>query len=185
MTIIPPDGDEKSGDDPSHEQEQFSDSLSPDQTDAISGLPTDLDGLSYEDSKQYVIEIMTVRKRYQKDIDGLNKEISELSAIKVKLQGSNDPLKLMEAGDLLAEKEAKLKTLVMEEMELSIKLDLLKEALKTKSRFEPSVNSSALLESLEQAVGKSSSDMKLEKEIGKVDMESRLEELKRKMGQKE
>ncbi|MDH4128960.1 MAG: hypothetical protein OEV44_09420 [Spirochaetota bacterium] len=133
-------------------------------------LPTNLDGLSYEDAKEYVISIMTMKKQYEKDTNKINAEIDALK--------KKTPLDSNKISSL----EEKLKKLEIEELELTVKLDLLKESLiKNKSHFEPSINAHALLEGIEQILGKSTSDIQLEKEISEVHIKDKLEKLKRKM----
>ncbi len=150
---------------------------------SILDLSTDLDGLSLDDAKEYVASIMAIKKQYEKDIQDTELDRFDLKGTRLNEQSEEKKAQLTEQ---IIQVEEKLRVLVLEEMELSVKLELMIESLKKKKTgFQPSNNPQALLDSMEKAVGKSSSDMKLEKDTQKLELERRLEELKGKMDQKD
>ncbi len=150
---------------------------------SILDLSTDLDGLSYDEAKEYVASVIAIKKQYEKDIQDTELDRFDLKGTRLHEQSEEEKARLTEQ---ITQKEEKLRVLVLEEMELSVKLELMIEALKKKkTSFQSANDPQALLESMEKAVGKSSSDMKLEKDTQKLELEKRLEELKGKMDQQD
>lgn len=142
---------------------------------SVLDLPTDLSDLSYEQAKEYVINIMTVKKQCDKELTKQTLELDQLNSAIEKSDNKNG------FDQKIIELKTSLKRLNIEEMELSVKLDLLKEALKKKTQFQPNTDPNSLLENIEQTLGKSASDLKLEKETENLDLQDKLDQLKRKM----
>ena len=150
-------------------------------TSSILDLSTDLDGLSFDDAKEYVASVMTIKKQYENDIRETELVKFDLKETRLHEQSEEKKARLTEQ---ITHVEEKLRVLALEEMEISVKLELMIESLKKKKTgFQPENDPQALLDSMEKAVGKSSSDMKLEKDTQKLELERRLEELKGKMDQ--
>ncbi len=145
-------------------------------------IPTNLENMSYEDAKEYVVSILAVKKKYDKDIEHTQEELIKYERYK-KLDAERGGQDQLVINEKITHLEITLHQLKTEEMEVSMKLDQLKDALKNKTKFQASIDTASLLDNLEKMTGKSVSDMKLEKETNNLDMESKLAELKRKMNQ--
>ncbi len=149
----------------------------------IMDLPADLDDLSFEDAKEYVVNIIAVKKRYEKDIQEKTIELNQFIQQKQNTD-TQDIHQLTQIDEMIHHHQDQLNKLKVEEMEVSVKLDQLKEALeKKKNEIQTETNAGALLESMEQLLGKSSADITLEKETESLQLENKLAELKNKMNQ--
>ena len=152
----------------------------------IQSLSTSLDGLSFDDAKEYTSTVLSIKKKYDKDIQYTEAEINSLLQKKETAVKKNLPDLATEVESKINELQNHLHTLKTEEMEVSVKLEqIMKELKNKKNQFQPSIDTNSLMEGLEKMIGKSSDDIQLEKETQQLNLQNKLDELKKKMNKEE
>ncbi len=141
----------------------------------------DLANMNFEDAKKYVLELIMLRKKYEKDITDFENRIA---VCENNINHEDDEQKVGNLRGELSYLENKKNNLILDRSHLEDKISTLKKKLLAKSRFEPSNNAKVLLDNLEQTIGKSALEIKQEEELEKLSLQEKLKVLKDKMKDK-
>jgi phage shock protein A len=144
---------------------------------------TDIDFLDFESAREYVLAFITSLKKTQKQRAVAEEELEHWSR-RVKLAESRgEPVLKRGAEQRVTELEGRCQQLHQEELELKLKVDVLKEKLKaTKIRSSLQVDADALLAQMQMLVGEPD---KLKEDLRNTEADQALQALKKKMGQGE
>jgi phage shock protein A len=144
---------------------------------------TDIDFLDFESAREYVLAFITTLKKTQKERAVTEEELSHWQG-RVKLADSRgEPVLKRTAEQRVSELESRCHRLRQEELDLKLKVDVLKEKLNAvKMRSGLRVDTDALLAQLQTLAGEP--DV-LEETLRNTEAEQALQALKRKMSEGE
>ena len=144
---------------------------------------TDIDLLDFESAREYVLAFITTLKRTQKERAVTEEELSHWQG-RVKLADSRgEPVLKRSAEQRVSELESRCHRLRQEELDLKLKVDVLKEKLNAvRIRSGLRVDTDALLGQLQMLAGEP--DV-LEENLRSTEAEQALQALKRKMSEGE
>jgi hypothetical protein len=144
---------------------------------------TDIDLLDFESAREYVLAFITTLKKTQKERAVTEEELSHWQG-RVKLADSRgEPVLKRSAEQRVSELESRCHRLRQEELDLKLKVDVLKEKLNAvRIRSGLRVDTDALLGQLQMLAGEP--DV-LEENLRSTEAEQALQALKRKMSEGE
>jgi phage shock protein A len=144
---------------------------------------TDIDFLDFESAREYVLAFITTLKKTQKERAVTEEELSHWQG-RVKLADSRgEPVLKRTAEQRVSELESRCHRLRQEELDLKLKVDVLKEKLNAvKMRSGLRVDTDALLAQLQMLAGEPAV---LEETLRNTEAEQALQALKRKMSEGE
>ncbi|MBN2551148.1 MAG: hypothetical protein JXB06_00200 [Spirochaetales bacterium] len=141
---------------------------------------TDIDFMDFESAREYVLAFITSLKKTQKQRAVAEQELDHWRSRVALADSRGEPILKRSAEQRVAELEAHRHRLLQEELDLKVKVDVLKEKLKTsKIRSSLRVDAEALLAQMQMLVGEPDS---LSEKLRDTEAAQALKALKEKMG---
>jgi hypothetical protein len=144
-------------------------------------LETNISDWDYNSARNYVVEFISVAKRYKDDYLEKMEELRKWAKRLDLARKHNRPELIEESERMFAKVSVEAEGLKDEYKKMKMHADVLKEQLADKNQYIPENDPTILLNKLETLLNKDSGEIQLEKDLKDISLQDKLDDLKKKI----